>query len=198
LAQELRIDCGLHLNLSEPFSGPVRAATLRERHERIARFLNASKYAALIYNPLISRDLRYVWQAQVEEFIRLYQCKPSHIDGHQHQHLCSNMLLANVIPRGEKVRPGFFFWPGEKSVLNRLYRYGVNRTLSGRYLSPDYFFALSQSLKEDRWRRIISLARSANVEVMTHPLKQGEYSFLMSDEYLKSINDVQKGTYALL
>lgn len=198
VAQELGFDCGLHLNLSEPFSGPVRATTLRERHERISRFLNSNKYATLLYNPRLRRDFQYVWQAQMEEFIRLYGYKPSHIDGHQHQHLCSNMLLGCVIPSGQRVRPGFFFWPGEKGMLNRLYRHAVNWTVSRRYVSPDYFFALSQSLDNARWQRIISLTKSAIVELMTHPVKPREYAFLMSDDYFSSIDKVLKGTYALL
>src|SRR5262245_6224862 len=87
VANRLGMDVGLHLNLTQRFTGPGVAERLQQSHERVVRFLTASKYALLVYNPFLRRQFRDVIDAQVFEFERLYGRQPSHIDGHQHQHL---------------------------------------------------------------------------------------------------------------
>ena len=104
LALANSISAGLHLNLTESFAAVSASSALTERHERVVRFLTRSKYDSLIYNPTLSNDFRYIYETQIDEFIGLYGHPPSHIDGHQHQHLCANVLLDGVIPRGLKVR----------------------------------------------------------------------------------------------
>ncbi len=98
LAKDEGIDAGLHLNFSQGFTGRVPGWPLRKHHDRIARFLSISKYALIFYNPGLRREFLYDYQAQLEEFQRLYGRAPSHFDGHQHMHLCTNMLLNRVIP----------------------------------------------------------------------------------------------------
>jgi predicted glycoside hydrolase/deacetylase ChbG (UPF0249 family) len=198
LARDLGIELGLHLNLTEPFSGEGASARLRERHERLARFLRLHRLAGQIYNPARSADFEYVFKAQLEEFMRLYGKPPSHFDGHQHQHLCMNMLVDEVIPRGSRVRRSFFFWPGEKSLMNRTYRSLVDRWLMRRYKLADYFFALSQSMGGNRIEGIVDLARSSTVEIMTHPASPTEYAYLMGDQYVRRLHGVRQGTYRLL
>ena len=114
LARSTSIDVGLHLNLTELFSAPVGDAVLLRCHERVRAYLTARKYAFLVYNPALRREFQVVFEAQRKEFVRLYGRDPSHIDGHHHQHLCANILLGSVIPAGQKLRRGFFFWPGRK------------------------------------------------------------------------------------
>lgn len=198
LAKEAGIDVGLHINLTQRFSGQVRDRSLGDYHDRVAGFLTVHKYASLIYNPALRRPLRYVYQAQVDEFIRLYGKAPSHLDGHQHQHLCVNMLIDSVIPEGAKVRRNFHFWPGEKGLLNRTYRRLVDRRLASRYRLTDFFFALSQCLRGDRMTRVVELARTTTVEIMTHPVNPNEHSYLMSDSYASAIDGLKKGTYSNL
>lgn len=196
LAKEAGIDVGLHLNLTQRFSGEVRVKSLTEYHDRIINFLTFNKYAFLIYNPALRKAFQYVYQAQFDEFVRLYGKPPSHIDGHHHQHLCTNMLLDRVIPSGEKVRRNFYFWPDEKGRLNRSYRHLIDLSLAHRYLLTNYFFALSQCLQNDRLKRVTDLALTANVEIMTHPANAIEHSFLMSDDYFASLGRLEKGTYS--
>lgn len=198
IANERSIDIGLHLNLIQRFSGEVPSGPLAERHDRIVRFLGAHKYAFLIYHPMLRNDFRYVYQAQLGEFVRLYGRPPSHIDGHHHQHLCTNMLLDGIIPEGEKVRRSFHFWPGEKGMVNRIYRRGVDRLLARRYRLADYFFALSQCVRRERLTRVMDVARAASVEIMTHPANADEYDFLMSDAFLSSLEVPEMGTYSSL
>jgi predicted glycoside hydrolase/deacetylase ChbG (UPF0249 family) len=199
LAKEAGIDVGLHLNLTQPFSeGMSVFKPLKEYHERVVRFLVCNKYAFLFYNPVLRKAFQYTYQAQLDEFVRLYGKPPSHIDGHHHQHLCMNVVLDKIISPGEKVRRNFYFWPEEKGVLNRTYRQSVDRLLERRYRLTDFFFALSQCLEKDRLARVMELARTANVEIMTHPVNANEAACLMSENFLASLGCLEKGTYASL
>jgi predicted glycoside hydrolase/deacetylase ChbG (UPF0249 family) len=198
LAMQMGMDVGLHINLTQRFSGDVHLKMLAEYHNRIAGFLGSHRYAFLVYNPALREQFRYVYQAQVDEFTRLYGEAPSHLDGHHHQHLCANMLIGGVIPAGAKVRRSFYFWPGEKGLMNRTYRRLVDGWLARRYRLTDFFFALSQCLRGDRMARVVELARSATVEVMTHPVNPAERAYLMSDGYLSAIDGVEQGTYSCI
>jgi hypothetical protein len=108
-------------------------------------------------------------------------------------HLCANILMDRVIPKGERVRRNFSFWPGEKSLVNRKYRALVDLWLSRRYRLTDFFFALSQNLQAARLMRVAELAKIATVELMTHPAKANEYACLMSDDYLGMLRRLDNG-----
>lgn len=198
LANEAGIDVGMHLNLSQEFTAPPERGRLQEYHRRIVRFLTSSRYSLLLYNPALRRQFRYVYEAQLEEFKRLYGRQPSHIDGHQHKHLCTNMLVGGIIPAQEKVRRNFSFRPGDKNFLNRFYRKLVDRALMRRYGLTDFFFSLEQCLQQDRLARVFALAMKASVELMCHPCKPIEYTYLMSEPYWSALQPLQKGTYASL
>src|SRR6266566_124788 len=183
LAQENGLNVGLHLNLTEGFAANRIAATLENYHNKIAGFLTRNRYSQVLYNPFLRREFSYSCQAQVEEFTRLFGKPPSHLDGHHHMHLCANLLLSNLIPGGIKIRRNFSFWPGEKSWANRLYRTLVDRWLARRYRFTDYFFDLAECIQKNKLDRVTALARSANVELMTHPIVPREADYLMSDEF---------------
>jgi predicted glycoside hydrolase/deacetylase ChbG (UPF0249 family) len=182
VAQELELDVGLHLNLSEPFTGKACCDKLVEQHNRIARFLNRDKYARLLYNPGPRQPFRYVFEAQYAEFLRLSGKGPSHIDGHHHLHLCTNMLLGGVIPTGERVRRNFSFQRGEKSFLNRAYRRWVDRCLMRRYRLTDHFFAHSHTLQYKSLPHVLHLARKSSFEMETHPAMPPEKMVLLSEK----------------
>jgi len=196
-ANDVKMDVGLHLNLSQRFTSsvPVR---LRDCHDRVVGFLTSSKYSVLLYNPALRRQFRYVYDAQVEEFTRVYGRQPSHVDGHQHRHLCANVLIDRVIPPNERVRRSFSFWPGEKSAINRTYRRVVDRVLARRYRVTDFFFSLEHCLHTDGMARVFELSQRANVELMTHPRNGGEFTYLMSDRYLSALRGLRIGTYSAL
>jgi chitin disaccharide deacetylase len=189
------ISAGLHLNVSQPFSAATAPAALVSRQQRVCAFINAHKYAFLLYNPALRNDFVYTYEAQCEEFARLYGKAPSHIDGHHHKHLCSNLLLDRVIPKGKKVRRSFFFWPGEKGMVNRSYRRLIDHVLARRYRVTDYFFALSQCLQRDRLERVLALAKTSTVELMAHPANPREATCLMSDDYAAQLAGLDRGTY---
>jgi predicted glycoside hydrolase/deacetylase ChbG (UPF0249 family) len=184
LARGHGIDAGLHINFSQSFSGNARAIPgAAQAHSRIIRFLRSSKYALLLYHPFLVKQFRHVFEAQLDEFVRLYGRRPSHYDGHQHLHLCTNMLLGRVLPAGERVRRSFSFSPGEKSAINRAYRRWVDHRLAARHRLTDYFFSLSQQLQSGKLARVLQLAQSATVELMAHPEWPREHAFLMGKEF---------------
>jgi predicted glycoside hydrolase/deacetylase ChbG (UPF0249 family) len=198
LAKENELDVGLHLNFGEPFTGKNHPAKLGEYHGRTIRYLMGNKYAQLVYNPLLRKEFAYSYEAQAAEFVRLFGRPPSHIDGHHHMHLCANMLLSKIIPAGMKIRRNFSFWPSEKSLLNRTYRALVDRWLARRYRLPDYFFDLMQGIREKKLDRVAALAKSNNVELMTHPVVDQEAEYLMSDEFRLMLERLEIGGYALV
>src|SRR5437773_4136307 len=191
-------DVGLHLNFSEEFTDKSCSETLKEHHGRIIRFLKRGKYTQLLYNTFLRKAFTYCYHAQVEEFMRLFEKSPSHIDGHHHMHLCANVLLSNTIPAGAKLRRNFSFWPGEKSMLNRTYRRLVDRWLARRYCLADYFFDLTQCIQGEKLDRVAALAKSSNVELMTHPIVNEEQEYLMSDEFGTMLGRLNIGGYALV
>ena len=199
LAKDYELDdVGLHLNFSEEFTDKSCSEALKEHHGRIIRFLKRGKYAQLLYNPFLRKAFAYCYHAQVEEFMRLFEKSPSHIDGHHHMHLCANVLVSSMIPAGMKMRRNFSFWPGEKSMLNRTYRWLVDRRLACRYRLTDYFFDLTQCIEGKKLDRVAALAKSSNVELMTHPIVNEEEEYLMSDEFKVILQRLKIGGYALV
>lgn len=195
LATDLGVDVGLHLNLTQEFTAPDVSEDLRKAHRRVVAFLTRSKYAQLLYNPFLRREFRGVIEAQLREFRRLYGRQPSHIDGHQHQHLCLNVLIDELIPASYRVRRSFSFWRGEKGVLNRGYRALVDRSLARRFVLADFFFSLEQCLRTGRTARVFALAETATVELMTHPINPTELAYLLSDECANAVGAVAVGSY---
>jgi predicted glycoside hydrolase/deacetylase ChbG (UPF0249 family) len=197
LARREPLEVGLHLNLTEAFSVEV-VSPLREAHERIRRYLRSSRYATVVYHPLLRADFRLVCEAQLEEFMRLYGRRPAHIDGHHHQHLCANVLLGRLLPSGERVRPSFHFWAGERNGLNRAYRGLVNALIGKRYRHAKFFFGLSQCADPLRLQRVLDAARTSSVEIMTHPVDERERSLLRSQAFRDALSGVELASHAAL
>jgi hypothetical protein len=190
IAGERRIDAGLHLNLTTPFSATSCSAKLNERQSELAGFLGRHPFARVAFHPGLARSFEYVVAAQIDEFRRLYQKDPDRLDGHHHMHLCANVLFGGLLPPGTIVRRNFSFLPGEKSSCNRLYRQIIDRVLARRHRIVDFFFALTPLEPSDHWRRILSLARQFVVEVETHPTNSNEYGFLAGGEVWRRTGDL--------
>lgn len=196
LARSSQLDVGLHVNFTESFTSRAVANEVRRSHERIRRFLRHHKYALLLYNPFLRRAFREVFHAQTIEFTRLYGHRPTRIDGHQHMHLCTNVLLDGILPYGTEVRRSFSFTAGEKNFFNRAYRAVVDYWLAKRHRLTDYFFALSQHLQPARLAKVVALANGSKVELMTHPEAEGEHDFLLSDAYAQAISPAELRSFS--
>jgi chitin disaccharide deacetylase len=198
LAKENKLDVGLHLNFTDRFTGNQYASMLANHHEKIIAFLRRNKHAQLLYNPFLRKEFAYSCKTQIDEFTSLYGTLPSHIDGHHHMHLCANLLFSDMIPAGTKLRRNFSFCPGEKNILNRTYRALIDRWLTRKYHLPDYFFDLTQCIEGKKLDRVATLAKSGNVELMTHPIVNEEEEYLMSDEFKVILQRLPIGGYALV
>jgi predicted glycoside hydrolase/deacetylase ChbG (UPF0249 family)/glycosyltransferase involved in cell wall biosynthesis len=198
ISRSLEMDVGLHINLNQSFTSTSCPRKVVDSHEAVRRFLRAGKYTQVVYNPRLRNAFRTVFQAQTDEFCRLYGRMPSHYDGHHHMHLCANMLWGDVIPAGQKVRRSFSFWPGEKSLLNRLYRSWVDNRLQSRQITTDYFFSLAECLRSDRLSRVVALAKTSRVELMAHPEKTEELEFLLGDRFGRTFAGLKLGGYSEL
>lgn len=184
-ACERRIDVGLHLNFTAPFSAAASPKRLLEHQQYLTQYLRGHKLARIVYHPGLSNSFGYVIAAQLEEFNRLYGAEPNRIDGHHHMHLCMNVLRGGFLPPGIIVRRNFSFQPGEKSLINRLYRRFVDLMLVRRYHITDFLFSLLPLEPAGRLERIFSLARQFIVEVETHPINLPEYKFLIEGEIFR-------------
>lgn len=195
VARERRIDAGLHLNLTSPFSAAGFPASLGKRQQELAKYLQGRRLAQIVFHPGLVRSFKYVVSAQLDEYCRLYGALPRRIDGHHHMHLCANVLLANLLPAGTIVRRNFSFQPGEKSLYNRLYRRIVDGRLARRHRLTDFFFSLPPLEPAARLQKIFSLARQSVVEVETHPVNPDEYRFLAEGEIFRWTGDCPIATY---
>jgi predicted glycoside hydrolase/deacetylase ChbG (UPF0249 family) len=190
-AREKGIDIGLHLNLTEAFSGRNVPVLLQEHHGRVARYLLRHRLSQTLYHPGLANSFEYVTRAQLEEFHRIYGEAPRRIDGHHHMHLCQNVMLGKLLPEGTVARRNFSFQPAEKSGVNRLYRGLVDRQLAKRHRITDFFFSLPPLEPAERLERIFATALHSVVEVETHPVHPEEYRFLAGGEIFVRVGDLQ-------
>jgi predicted glycoside hydrolase/deacetylase ChbG (UPF0249 family) len=198
LAREFGLDVGLHLNFTQRTPGRVDNELFLDYHEQLVRYLALNKFSFLIYNPALRNQFNYVFRAQYEEFERIFGVPPSHFDGHHHMHLCANMVLGRIMPKGHKIRRNFSFARGEKNFVNRAFRSITDKILSKRYVMPDYLFSLSERLKSDRLAQALELAKLSNVELQAHPEKGDEFRWLSGQYCKQSFSGLQKGGYSQL
>ncbi len=178
LAAEHGIDTGLHLNLSTPLEAKYCPAGLQERQAKIKHFLRSNYLAPVVYHPGLVDAFRYVVAAQIDEYSRIYGHPPLHLDGHHHMHLCINMLLSDFIPQGTIVRKSFSNICSEMSWPKRTFRAWQNRILARHYRTTDFFFSI-MPLDPRRLESIVAHVAQGTVEVMTHPVRDEEYRFLL-------------------
>jgi len=198
LALENNFDVGLHLNFTELFTSKDVDNKLLEYQRILINFFTSCKYARILYNPIIKKQLEYSFRAQYDEFLKLYAKPPTHIDGHHHIHLCSNLMFAAIIPSGTKIRRNFSFSKGEKGIVTRTYRGLIDRIIESRFLSTDFFYKLDRHVKKSEILEKLSHASDSCVEFMVHPGLPEEYAFIMSDKYKEIIQNAAMGSYEAL
>ena len=179
LARQHGVDAGLHLNFTLPYSAPRCPSRLMEHQGRLSRFLKSHRLAPVVFHPGLASSFEYVVKMQLEEYERQYGASPNRVDGHHHMHLCSNVMLQELIPRDIIVRRNLSFGPGEKGNLNRFYRRWQDRRLARRHRLADFFFDLLPLEPRHRLAGILELATRFDVEVETHPARELEYRFLV-------------------
>jgi hypothetical protein len=182
IARENGVDTGLHLNFTEPFSPKHCSVQFADRQSRVGAYLRCSSLARVFFNVGLRQSFEYLVAAQLDEYRRLYGKDPKRLDGHHHQHLCANVVYADLLPAGTLVRRNFSFAPGEKSWANRLYRKAIDRRLARNHELLDFLFSIEPLEPVSRLRRLFSIARHSLVELETHPAVSEEHRLLTSGE----------------
>jgi len=194
-ALELDLPVGLHINLTEPFSADHTPDRLKHEHEAIATFLSRHRFSQLAYNPRLHAAFVRVVEAQLEEFRRLFGKEPTHFDGHEHMHLCANVLVSRPIPKGSRMRRTFSYSAGEKGMAKRIFRALVCRWMHQYYVQTDYFFDLSERMAPSEFQGVCALSRYSNVELMCHPANDSNRDFLLSSRFEAAIRGLRLGSY---
>lgn len=187
IARQQGIDAGLHINFTAPFTGHAVPPGLAGHQERIARHLLRHRLAQIVFHPGLVGSFAYVASAQIDEYRRLYAAAPARIDGHHHMHLCANVLMQGLLPKGTMVRRNFSADRGERNLGNHVYRNLVDRRLVRRHQLTDYFFSLPPLEPPARLEQIFALARQHTVEVETHPVNPDEHRYLAGGEFFRQI-----------
>jgi len=189
IIKNLKIDTALHLNFTTPFDGDNVPKHLLESQLKIISYLKSKKSAQFIYNHALQRHFDYVYKAQYGEYYELFGNAPQRIDGHNHMHLCANMLVGRFIPAETRVRRNIHFVNEKKSIFNRVYRSAIDSYLTKRYYCTDYFLHIHQFMHEDKEERVnrlkhlAELSKKADIELLVHPHQQEDYEFVMSEEF---------------
>ncbi len=194
------IETGLHLNLTTPFDSGRVSDRLLASQQKVIKYLRRNRVAPYLYNPILGKDFDYLFKAQYDEFYRLYGIPPSRIDGHNHMHLCANVLLGNFIPMRTKVRRSFYFEKREKGLVNRSLRFVVDSMLQKKYICTDYFLHIGQFCHKGvkgiwNLQKLQDLARRADVELLLHPHQDIDYKYVMNPEFLDAISAIPRGKH---
>lgn len=190
LAREHAVDTGMHLNFTLPFTGPGCGARMKDRQNRIARFLLSHRLAPVVFRPDLASSFECIVRTQLEEYERLYGVQPQRIDGHHHMHLCANVTLQRLLPANTIIRRNFTFIGERKGFFNRLYRGWQDKRLARRHRMADYFFDLIP-MTPGRLSAFFALALDANVEIETHLYRDDEYEFLAGPAFLEFLGRVK-------
>lgn len=183
IALEKGMDTGLHLNFTLAFSTDV-SRRMRHCQDSIISFLTKNKFSQIIYNPFLKREFTYVYQKQVDEYCRLYKKDVTRIDGHNHMHLCSNVIWTYLIPKGTFVRRNYCFIKKEKGFFNKNYRTIVDLMLKKRYRCTDYFFNIQQIVntfqENDSIDTLKAILKNSLSEILVHPGQEIDYGIINS------------------
>lgn len=192
------LDTGLHLNFTASMTGTKVDSELIAAQEEVSRYLMKSKLSQLLYNPALAKQFRYIYTSQMNEFIRLFNREPSHIDGHHHMHLCANAIWGDFYPRSGWVRRNFTFSPGKKGYLKWIYRQTMDKWLSLRFRTTEYFDSIEPVEERQRLLRLFQTASRYLVELEVHPAREQELNFLTSTEFHKLLGDTKLTSFAAL
>lgn len=198
LAGESDLEIGLHLNFTALFTGSNITDSIRKHHDKIVRYLKLHTLAQILYNPFLADSFGYVFQAQMDEFVRLYGKSPAFINGHHHMHLCTNMTMGKYLLPGSRIRNTFTFKSTEKDLLNLLYRKYLYKWILKKYISTQGFYSIEPIHDIARLQSLIDKSKIEDIEIEVHPEKQEELRFLKSDHFKLLLNGTTTGSFSAL
>ena len=191
LALNMDLEVGLHLNLTEVFTGLEVLDNLRRQQKKVSDYLNWNRYAHALFNPFLSHAFGRLIKLQLSEFERLYGRLPHFVNGHHHMHLCANVLGQHLLPKKTRMRRPFSLKTGEKSWINRWYRTLVAHHVEKVFITTDYFYSIEPIDDMDRLRMIVREAMAKNVEIEAHPEHFEQQQFLLSAQFKSLLEGVK-------
>jgi predicted glycoside hydrolase/deacetylase ChbG (UPF0249 family) len=189
LARETDIPAGLHLNLSEPYSGTGIPVSVRERQERLVRKFSGRSLTLRrwLYDPSIQGQVEDCISDQLECFEALYRAVPTHVDGHKHAHVCLNVLAARTLPTGTRLR-NYLYEPRRTRRALAPFRRLRSRLLERRFLSTDWLLDASE------WATALQLSPKSTVELMVHP-ELRDRDLLLSQSWSDALESQRLGSF---
>lgn len=199
LARERSWPLGLHLNLTQPFDAEASVPPeIRARQRRLTEAFADLPRMRSTYRPGIRRELRQAILDQLARFHELYGRAPTHVDGHQHVHICPNVLLAGALERGTRIRSTQTL-PAGSGPAKRLFRRVRRRLIARRFASPRHLFAINRLAPElggGGLSRALALADRMPIEIMVHPDRPAEMELLSSPRWLDLVRGRPLGSFA--
>lgn len=192
-----RLGIGLHLNFTEEYSDPAAPMHVRDRQKLVIEHFRRMRVRRWLYDPRIASTVDKVISDQYQNFIDLYKCKPTHIDGHHHGHFTANVLLSRSLPAKTKIRNALSD-AHRPNPITAILRRARARILRTRFPMTDYFFDVKSiwpAMSGELLSHKLALARHSSVEIMVHPAFPEEYEPLQSDTWMQAISRFRTGTY---
>jgi predicted glycoside hydrolase/deacetylase ChbG (UPF0249 family) len=202
IARGEKLPVGLHLNLTQPFTGADAPPPVRERQRQVAAtFLGhgpdgqpgTARLRRWLYDPRVARLVGDALRDQLERFEALYGGPPTHFDGHNYVDTTPNVFLSRALPRGAKMRNTLDRYPfatGPGAIAREL-----RQQLRGRrFRSTRYVVHISDLDLPDDPR--LAHAATDPVEVICHPDNPAEMERLMSDEWAACLARLRSGSFA--
>lgn len=192
LAQELGLPVGLHLNLTVPFDGADVPSAAQERQSRLTETFDRASWFTTGSKRPTRRLLEDAVRDQVEQFSASFGV-PTHLDGHHHIHVRDEVL--EVLPPGIVIRmivrdPARVDEPASMR----------ERRLHERFTAPSLTLAFERlhPALEGVGLQVLERARSECIEVMTHPLQEGQLDALLSPAWRVTLARLPVGSFDAL
>jgi predicted glycoside hydrolase/deacetylase ChbG (UPF0249 family) len=201
-AREDGLPVGLHLNLTQPFSGTDVPGPVREHHERVVAIFSGqgedghpgtTKLRRWLWDPRVSGAVAAALRDQVECFEALYGAPPDHFDGHNYVDTAPNVFLSRALPRGTKMRNTLGAYPLDRGAM-AIARAARQKLRERRFGSTRHVLHISDLDLPDDPR--LALAAKVPVEVICHPDNPAEMERLMSDAWATCMARYPTGSFA--
>jgi predicted glycoside hydrolase/deacetylase ChbG (UPF0249 family) len=199
LARAHGLSVGLHLNLTMTYTDTQSSARARKQQSRLAELYATASRPHRSLHPAALHLVRDCVKDQLQEFHRLYGVPPTHIDGHNHAHLSTNVLLSRGLPRGIRLRRAQN-WPPARTLGARAGRRVRDATLAG-FHTTRWFTSIRTAhpaLGGHGLHELLELARDASVEIMVHPGWEDERNVLLAPDWEQALRGRPLGSYAQL
>lgn len=199
IARRERLGLGLHLNLTQPFSDSAAPLAVRGRQQALLEHFRDPRRRQRSFDLSRRAAVHAAVADQFARFHELYGRAPDHLDGHEHVHLCLDVLLA--LPRGLKVRPAISGLGGPLEMARFAGAASAARgaVIRARLRAPRHafdFWRLSQEPVSDIMELALDFSDRTAIEVMCHPDRPEELRVLTSERWRRALAGRPLGTYA--